>query len=45
MSTRNRLSETDTLNAISTYTLSNVERKVSPPTAPMVTTPKAASHH
>ena len=33
---------TDTLNAISAYSLSNVVRKVSPPTAPVVTAPKAA---
>jgi len=43
MSTRYRLSVTDTLNAISAYALSNVVRKVSPPTVPVVTAPKAAS--
>ena len=43
MSTRYRLSVTDTLNAISAYALSNVVRKVSPPTVPLVTAPKAAS--
>lgn len=42
MSTRYRLSVTDTLNAISAYALSNVVRKVSPPTAPVVTAPKVA---
>ena len=42
MSTRYRLSVTDTLNAISAYTLSNVVRKVSPPTALVITAPKAA---
>ncbi|NLI20916.1 MAG: hypothetical protein GX418_05135 [Clostridiales bacterium] len=42
MSTRYRLSATDTLNSISAYALSNVVRKVSPPTAPVVTAPKAA---
>ena len=43
MSTRYRLSVTDTLNAISAYALSNVVRKVSPPTVPVVTAPKATS--
>jgi len=43
MSTRYRLSVTDTLNAIAAYTLSNVVRKVSPPTAPVVSAPKATS--
>ena len=43
MSTRYRLSVTDTLGAISAYALSNVVRKVSPPTAQVVTAPKAAS--
>ena len=43
MSTRYRLSVTDTLNAISAYALSNVVRKVSPPTVPVVTAPKAIS--
>jgi hypothetical protein len=43
MSTRYRLSVTDTLNAISAYALSNVVRKISPPTVPVVTAPKAAS--
>ena len=42
MSTRYRLSVTDTLNAISAYALSNVIRMVSPPIAPVVTAPKAA---
>ena len=42
MSTRYRLSVTDTLNAISAYALSNMVRKVSPPTVPIVTAPKAA---
>ena len=42
MSTRYRLNVTDTLNAISAYTLSNVVRKVSPPTALVITAPKAA---
>ena len=43
VSTRYRLSVTDTLNAISAYALSNVVRKISPPTVPVVTAPKAAS--
>ena len=43
MSTRYRLSVTDTLGAISAYSLSNVVRKVSPPTVPVVTAPKAIS--
>lgn len=43
MSTRYRLSVTDTLNAISAYAVSNVVRKISPPIAPVVTAPKAAS--
>ena len=43
MSTRYRLSVTDTLNAISAYALSNVVRKVSPPTVPVITAPKASS--
>ena len=43
MSTRYRLSVTDTLNAISAYALSNVVRKVSPPIVPVVTAPKATS--
>lgn len=42
MSTRYRLSVTDTLNAISAYAVSNVVRKVSPPTAPVVIAPKNA---
>ena len=43
MSTRFRLNVTDTLNAISAYALSNVVRKVSPPTMPVITAPKASS--
>ena len=43
MSTRYRLCVTDTLNAISAYAVSNVVRKVSPPTAPLITAPKAIS--
>ncbi len=43
ISTRYRLSVTDTLNAISAYAVSNVVRKVSPPTAPVVSAPKAVS--
>jgi hypothetical protein len=43
MSTRYRLSVTDTLSAISAYALSNVVRKVSPPTMPVITAPKASS--
>ena len=43
MSTLYRLSGTDTLNSISAYAVSNVVRKVSPPTAPVVSAPKSAS--
>ena len=40
MSTRYRLSLTDTLSAVSGYALSNITRKASPPTAPVITSPK-----
>lgn len=41
MSTRYRLSLTDTLSAVSGYALSNTIRKASPPTAPVILSPKA----
>ena len=41
MSTRYRLNLTDTLSAVSGYILSNVIRKASPPTVPVISSPKA----
>jgi hypothetical protein len=43
MATRYRISVTDTLDAVSTYVISNMVRKNSPPTAPVISCPLSGS--